>query len=71
MLLAGVGIVIGIAGALWLTHFLATFLFDVKALDPIAFIITLLLLAAVAFLAVWFPARRATKVSPMAALRFE
>lgn len=71
MLLAGIGIVIGIAGALWLTHFLATFLFDVKALDPIAFIITLLLLAAVAFLAVWFPARRATKVSPMAALRFE
>lgn len=71
MLLAGVGIVIGIAGALWLTHFLATLLFDVKALDPIAFIITLLLLAAVAFLAVWFPARRATKVSPMAALRFE
>ncbi|HKR31660.1 MAG TPA: ABC transporter permease [Terriglobales bacterium] len=71
MLLAGIGIVIGIAGALWLTHFLATFLFDVKALDPTAFIITLLLLAAVAFLAVWFPARRATKVSPMAALRFE
>jgi putative ABC transport system permease protein len=71
MLLAGIGIVIGIAGALWLTHFLASLLFGVKALDPAAFVITLLLLIAVAFVAVWFPARRATKVSPMTALRFE
>ena len=71
MLLAGIGIVIGIAGALWLTHFLASLLFGVKALDPAAFAITLLLLSAVAFVAVWFPARRATKVSPMKALRFE
>lgn len=71
MLLAGIGIVIGIAGALWLTHFLASFLFGVKALDPAAFVTTLLLLSAVAFVAVWFPARRATKVSPMTALRFE
>jgi len=71
MLLAGIGIVIGIAGALWLTHFLASLLFGVKALDPAAFVITLLLLSAVAFIAVWFPARRATKVSPMTALRFE
>ena len=71
MLLAGIGIVIGIAGALWLTHFLASLLFGVKALDLAAFVITLLLLSAVAFVAVWFPARRATKVSPMTALRFE
>ena len=71
MLLAGIGIVIGSAGALWLTHFLATLLFGVKALDPAAFVITLLLLSAVAFVSVWFPARRATKVSPMTALRFE
>ncbi len=71
MLLAGIGIMIGIAGALWLTHFLASFLFGVKALDLTAFVITLLLLSAVAFIAVWFPARRATKVSPIAALRFE
>jgi ABC-type antimicrobial peptide transport system permease subunit len=71
MLVASIGIVIGIGGALWLTHFLASFLFGVKALDLTAFIATLVLLSAVAFIAVWFPARRATKVSPMAALRFE
>jgi len=71
MILAAIGLVLGVAGALWLTHFLASFLFGVKALDPAAFIVTLLLLSAVAFVAVWFPARRATRVSPIAALRFE
>jgi putative ABC transport system permease protein len=71
MILAAIGFVIGVAGALWLTHFLASFLFGVKALDPIAFLVTLLLLSVVAFVAVWFPARRATRVSPISALRFE
>lgn len=71
MILAAIGVIIGVGGALWLTHFLASLLFEVKALDPIAFIATLLLLSAVAFVAVWFPARRATRVSPMTALRFE
>ena len=71
MILATIGIVIGVTGALWLTHFLASFLFEVKALDPAAFIATLLLLSAVAVVAVWFPARRATRVSPLTALRFE
>jgi ABC-type antimicrobial peptide transport system permease subunit len=71
MILATIGIVIGVGGALWLTHFLASFLFGVKALDPTAFVATLLLLSAVALVAVWFPARRATRVSPMTALRAE
>jgi putative ABC transport system permease protein len=71
MVLAMIGVVIGIGGALWLTHFLASFLFGVKALDPAAFVATPILLTAVAFLAVWIPARRATRVSPMTALRFE
>jgi predicted permease len=71
MILAGVGVIIGVAGAMWLTHFLASFLFGVKALDPMAFTATLLLLSAVALIAVWVPARRATQVSPIAALRFE
>ncbi len=71
MLLAVIGVVIGVGGALWLTHFLASFLFGVKALDPATFVATPILLTAVAFLAVWIPARRATRVSPMTALRFE
>jgi ABC-type antimicrobial peptide transport system permease subunit len=71
MLLAAIGLVIGIGGAFGLTRFLADFLFGVKAVDATAFIATPLLLSAVAFLAVWIPARRATRVDPMTALRFE
>jgi hypothetical protein len=71
MVLAIIGVVVGMGGALWLTHFLAGFLFGVKTWDPTAFIATPLLLSAVALLAVWIPARRATRVSPMTALRFE
>jgi putative ABC transport system permease protein len=71
MILAGAGLVLGIGGALWLSRFLASFLFGVKAWDPVAFIVTPLLLSAVALLAVWVPARRATRVDPMTALRLE
>jgi len=71
MILAIVGMVIGIGGAFWLTHFIAGFLFGVKAWDPLSFIVTPLLLCAIALLAVWIPARRATRVNPMTALRFE
>jgi putative ABC transport system permease protein len=71
MVLAIIGVVIGIGGALWLTHFLASFLFGVTTLDPATFVATPILLTAVAFLAVWIPARRATRVNPMTALRFE
>jgi predicted permease len=71
MVLAGVGVVIGIGGALGLTRLLAGFLFGVKAWDPTAFVATPLLLSAVALLAVWIPAYRATRVDPVTALRFE
>ena len=71
MMLAGIGLVIGIAGAFWLTKFLTGFLFGVKAWDPMAFILTPIFLCAVALIAVWVPARRATRVDPMSALRFE
>ncbi len=71
MILAVIGVALGIGGAFWLTHFLTGFLFGVKAWDPTAFIVTPLLLTAVALLAVWIPARRATRVDPIAALRFE
>jgi predicted permease len=71
MVLALLGVVIGIGGAFWLSRFLAAFLFGVKSWDPATFILTPLLLSAVAFLSVWIPARRATHVDPMTALRFE
>ena len=71
MVLALIGVVIGIAGAFGLTQFLASFLFDVKPWDPLAFFVTPLLLSLVALLAVWIPARRAVRVNPMRALRFE
>ena len=71
MILALLGVAVGLAGAFWLTRFLAGFLFGVKAWDPMAFLLTPLLLCAVALLAVWIPARRATRVDPMTALRLE
>ena len=71
MMLTFVGVVIGTGGAFWLTRFLASFLFGVKTLDPIVFVATPLLLSAVAFLSIWVPARRATRVDPMSALRLE
>jgi predicted permease len=71
MILAGAGVALGIGGAFWLTRFLASFLFGVKAWDPVAFLVTPLILSAVALLAVWIPAKRATRVDPMTALRLE
>jgi predicted lysophospholipase L1 biosynthesis ABC-type transport system permease subunit len=71
MALALLGVAIGIAGAFALTRFLASFLFGVKAWDPLAFICTPLLLCATALLAVWVPAQRAVRVDPMSALRAE
>ena len=71
MVLAGIGVAIGMGGAFGLTRFLAGFLFGVKAWDPAAFVATPLLLSAIALLAVWIPAYRATRVDPVTALRFE
>ncbi len=71
MVLALLGVAVGLAGACWLTRLLASFLFGVKPWDPMAFVATPLLLSMIALLAVWIPARRATRVDPMTALRLE
>ncbi|HEY1897279.1 MAG TPA: ABC transporter permease [Terracidiphilus sp.] len=71
MRLALVGVVLGIGAAFGLTRFLASFLFGVKAWDPMVFVAVPLILTGVALLAVWLPATRASKLNPMAALRVE
>ncbi|HLK22572.1 MAG TPA: ABC transporter permease [Bryobacteraceae bacterium] len=65
------GLVIGTAAALALTRFLSSLLFDVKPWDPLTLTSVSLLLATVAFAASYLPARRATRVDPMIALRYE
>jgi putative ABC transport system permease protein len=69
--LALIGVAIGIAGALALTRFLASMLDGVRPTDPLTFIAVSLILMAVALLACYIPARRASKVDPMEALRYE
>lgn len=71
MRLALIGVVIGIAASFGLTRLIATFLFGVKSWDPTVFAIVPLILSAVALFAVWLPARRATRVDPIDALRYE
>jgi putative ABC transport system permease protein len=71
VLLTIAGLVLGIGVAWWLTRLMTTLLFDVSATDPLTFAGVAMLLASVAFLATWIPARRAANVDPLVALRHE
>jgi putative ABC transport system permease protein len=65
------GVIVGAAAAFGLTRLIASLLFGVKTWDPIVFVTVPVVLAAVALLAVWLPATRASRLDPMAALRVE
>ncbi|HET9712164.1 MAG TPA: FtsX-like permease family protein, partial [Pyrinomonadaceae bacterium] len=71
MSLVLVGIVFGVAGAYAVTRTIRSLLFEVGTTDPLTFVGTLVLLAIVGFIASYVPARRATKVDPLEALRYE
>ena len=69
--LVGAGTVLGLMGAMASTRLLRSLLFDVGPADPLTFVAVPLLLAFVTLLACWLPSRRAAKVDPMVALRYE
>jgi ABC-type antimicrobial peptide transport system permease subunit len=71
MRLALAGVVIGLAAASGLVRLLTSFLFRIKTWDPVSFTAVPAVLIAVALVAVWLPARRATRVDPVDALRYE
>ncbi|HEV8581785.1 MAG TPA: ABC transporter permease [Thermoanaerobaculia bacterium] len=71
LLLAWMGIGIGLAGALALTRLLSSLLYEVSATDPLTFAVIALLLTGVSWLACYLPARRAARLEPLIALRYD
>ena len=68
---AAVGIICGVAGALGLTRFMQSLLFETTPNDPVVYAIVALVMLGAAVLACWLPARRAAKADPIAALKTE
>jgi ABC-type antimicrobial peptide transport system permease subunit len=71
MRLALIGVVVGLAAAFGLTRLMTSFLFGVEARDPAVFVVMPVLLTLVSVVAAWLPARRASTVNPLVALRYE
>jgi len=71
LIVTGVGAVLGLAGAFGLTRLMESLLYEVSATDPLTFVAAPALLIAISLLATWLPARRASRVNPVEALRSE
>jgi predicted permease len=71
VIVAGVGLLVGLGASLGLTRYIRGFLFEIDATDPVTFAAIAVVLGAVALLACYLPARRATKIDPLLALRAE
>jgi ABC-type antimicrobial peptide transport system permease subunit len=69
--LVAIGIAIGVAASLGITRLLSSFLYGIHTTDPLTFVAVALLLCFVAIAASYIPARRATRVDPVTALRYE
>jgi ABC-type antimicrobial peptide transport system permease subunit len=71
LILFAIGAGLGLVGALAVGRILGSLLYQTSSFDPLVLGTVIILLAAIAFIACWFPARRATRVDPMTALRTE
>ena len=69
--LVGTGIIAGLIGTLLLGRILNSLLFEVSSIDPVTYLAGAIVIAAVSLLACWMPARRATRIDPIVALRYE
>ena len=71
LLLVAIGIVVGIPAVLVVARFASTLLFNLSPTDPLSLTVAGLVMLAVAIVAAYLPARRATKIDPLVALRYE